>query len=536
MPASLCHSSLIIPRRTIFHKGTFFQPATPPTSRNHTATAMATAPVLSDEGIAAEEVQPRPPPAPLVPLSKDQLLSLVDQYDEGTLDDHLKILQDPYMRGYAPSDGPNLQVWKAPHDYHYPSLDDVLQPDADTKQTLWNLRFAVVTRLRSPHRADLDTIYQLYRQLPEPRISYLHARLRHQLLRVLGSPDKKDFKSMVQYFSVIADVKNNGILLTVSEWNNSVSFASRYVGMSTEVEAQSALKLWREMEQEASITANEVTFNILFDVASKAGNFVLAEMIYREMRERRHPFNRYHHVSLIHFFGLQKDSSGLRAAYREMVNQGEIVDTLTLNCVISGLLRCGEDESAEYVHRRMKALSPQNAEGPSPSAMTGKAITKVLMMFARMGRKHPDLYQPMQNAVLVGPNLSTYRILVTHAASIGNLARVARYLEEMKQFDIPTHGAIFLALFKGFHRHGGYPGSQWSEQRLNNVWNALLRALDEGTGGLEIKTWMVIWALKAFKTCSTPRKVREVYNELAMRWHFTDGEEQFIMSFYTNLR
>ncbi len=105
----------------------------------------------------------------------------------------------------------------------------------------------------------------------------------------------------------------------------------------------------------------------------------------------------------------------------------------------------------------------------------------------------------------------------------------------MNYFDIPTHGAIFLALFKGFHFHGGYPGSAWSEQRLRNVWNALIKALEGETGSLEIRTWMVIWALKAFDKCSTAANVREVYDQLAERWDLSPGEEQFVDSFFVKL-
>ena len=515
--------------------GAFFQQSTPPVRQNHAATVAT--PQNTENEPLAEEQPPKPTSlAPSRPISKIDLLAMVGNYEEGSVDDYLQIIRDPYMRGYAPADEPRLVASKQPHDVNYPSLDEVAPQDDHVKQLIWNLRFAVVSRLRSPLRSDLDSIYDLYRRIPEPRMSHIHATLRHQLLRVLSGPDKKDFKSMVRYFAVVSDVKNSGLLLTLPEWNGAISFASRYVGTSTEVEAQSALKLWRELEHDAGIKGNEVTFNILFDVASKAGNFVLAEMIYKEMEERGYPFNRYHHVSLIHFFGLRKDSDGLRAAYRDMVNSGEIIDTVTLNCVIAGLLRCGEEDGAERVYERMRDMDPRSAGIPHRSWMSNKAITKVLMMFSRLGRRHPDMQATFQGLAPLSPDLSTYRILVNHTATkLGDLGKVTKYLEEMKYLDIPTHGSIFLALFKGFHFHGGYPGSAWSEQRLKNVWNALIRALDDDSHSIDIRTWMVIWALKAFDKCSTPGNVREVYDQLAERWDLLAGEEQFVDSFFAKL-
>ncbi len=236
----------------ILQNGTFFQSSTRPSCQNHTATAPAS-PSTEDGALLKSPASEETSLAPQRPISKEELLAMVGNYEEGSVDDYLQIIRDPYMRGYAPSDGPKLLASKQPHDINYPSLDEVAPPDEQIKRLLWNLRFAVVSRLRSPLRSDLDSIYDLYRRLPEPRMSYLHATLRHQLLRVFSGPDKKDFKSMVRYFAVVGDVKNSGLLLTLAEWNSAISFASRYVGTSTEVEAQSALKLWRELEHEAGI-------------------------------------------------------------------------------------------------------------------------------------------------------------------------------------------------------------------------------------------------------------------------------------------
>lgn len=41
--------------------------------------------------------------------------------------------------------------------------------------------------------------------------------------------------------------------------------------------------MWREMEIDVGIKGNDVMFNILFIVVCKVGNFVLVEMIYKEM-------------------------------------------------------------------------------------------------------------------------------------------------------------------------------------------------------------------------------------------------------------
>lgn len=494
---------------------TFFRASFPPVCENHTASALA-----------PRHPEPLPPYAP----TKEQLLSLVDQQNAGTVEEHFDFHRDTYLRGYARADGPTLVVSSKREDAEYPAPSDLQPADEHEQRLVRELRHAVTARLRRPASVQLDHIYHLYQQLPEPRMSHVPGLLRHRLLRVLGQPDKRNPKSMLRYFAVIADVKNSGFPLTRSEWNRAIAYAARYVGTITDAETESTLNLWREMERDAGIKGNDVTFNILFDVASKSGNFALAEMIYQEMENRGFAYNRYHYVSLIHYFGLKLDTDGIRASYKEMVEAGEMVDTVVLNCVISGLLRSGEEDAAETVYQRMKAGTHKGKGMPQRTYATNKMITQALMMFAKIGREHPPLQSQLQTSAPIAPDLQTYRLFIKHyGVQLGNLAKVAEYLDEMKYFQIQLHGGIFLSLFKCFDAHGGYPGSAWSEQRLYSIWNALLQALDEGVSGLTIEKWMAIWVLRAFNRCSTEKAVMEAYEAMESRWDLDQADSSFVL-------
>lgn len=537
----------------------FFTPHNPGERgiRSHTSTAVAVdtcspieLPGPAEPPTPAERFSPAEPvrsavlpvapfaAAPKVPpKSKDDLLDLVGSYDDITVEERLEFLKDPYMRRYAPPEAPSLHVSDQLHELSSPTPDEVERGDQDDLETVTKLRAAVFSKLMRPHSVDLETIYDLYLQLPGQRVPYLPARLRHALFAALGISERKNPKSMLRYFAVVADTKNSGFSLTRTEWNTALSFASRYVGVSTDVEAEAALRLWREMEHDVGMKGNEVTFNILFDVATKAGKFALAEMVYQEMVTRGFSFNRYHHVSLIHFFGLKYDSGGVRAAYREMVHAGEIIDSTTLNAVLVGLLRSGEEASAERLYAKMKASDERSKIIPERNYTLQKKMSKVLMMFARLGRKHPELRQRFQNASLTTPDLHTYRILVNHyGVRLGNLSKVTEYLDEMKWFRVPLHGSIFLALFKAFTRHGETAGSDWTPQRLDSVWEAFLHALDEGADGLYISTWIAMWALRAFANSSRSQdRVLQVYGELSSRWDLDAQNESFMVDFLHKL-
>ena len=86
------------------------------------------------------------------------MLALVDPYDDedpGTVEEHLQFFRDPYMRGYAQRDDPKITLARTRQDVDYPSLEEATQPNEHQRSVLWDLRFAILTRLRNPHKIDL---------------------------------------------------------------------------------------------------------------------------------------------------------------------------------------------------------------------------------------------------------------------------------------------------------------------------------------------------------------------------------------------
>lgn len=469
--------------------------------------------------------------------TKEELLAIVGQYDpDDTVSEHLQFVRDPYLRGYAQPNGPVMTTPPVPDDApKRPKKEYRFVPSAEEKKILMRLRGAVDKRLGNPvpeDDASSAAVYAEYTRLGEPQLALQHKRLRHDLLRSLSQGVKRNPKNMLRYLSVVGTVKNCGYALSRGEWNAAVSFASRYVGSSTETEVEAALGIWREMEHTANIKADGITFNILFDVATKAGNFTLAEMLYREMENRRIPFNRYHNVSLIYFFGMMLNADGVRAAYREMVEAGEVIDKVVLNCVIAGLLRCGDEAGAERVYENMRTWRSNKRWRQPQAYSTHKAVTKVLIMFARVAREHPELRGGFQVAAPMMPDLQTYRVLVRHyGVRVGRINDVARYLDDMTFFRIPLHGSIFLALFKAFALHGSSSVADWGPERLFGVWEALLGALDNQSEGLYVDTWLACWALRAFAKLGQHRMILDVYAELGARWSLDEEKREFMVQF-----
>ncbi|PUU72527.1 hypothetical protein B9Z19DRAFT_1009396 [Tuber borchii] len=116
-----------------------------------------------------------------------------------------------------------------------------------------------------------------------------------------------------------------------NEWDAAISFVSRSFNDVTATETQSAIALWEESEKyQGGIRANTTTFNVLLDVASRSPTPLLIDMIIKEMQDR--------------------NGEKVREAYRELVDSGEVVDTVVLNAVVTAMIRAKEHGSAEYIY------------------------------------------------------------------------------------------------------------------------------------------------------------------------------------------
>jgi pentatricopeptide repeat protein len=452
--------------------------------------------------------------------SRDELLALVDQYD---FEDKPGDIEAQLSREiYEAAPGPQLVVSEREQDVQWPPPRQQWEVRGEAARIQQQLAEAVKDRYHDPEHS-----YQLYRSLPSPRIPYLSPRTRHRLLRNLGSVHKKDEQSMMRYLSIVDDMKANAIPLTIEEWNVATSFAGRYVATTTETEVEAGLRMFREMEHVAGIQANAATFNILFDLATKAGKFNLAEMIYKEMERRNLPYNRFHHVSLIHHYGLKGDGDGVRKAYKALVQAGEIVDTVVLNSVISSFIRCQEPQAALQVYERMKRLYEKNKSPlPHRDYRKQREVSRSLAKLAKEAKQQPGLLEAVRTSSTIAPDVKTYQILIQYLAiHAGDLHTTARLLDEMRWFDVPLYGSIFLALFNGFANHGGVMYSPWTIDRLESVWNAYLKGLDNNTSEqLYLGRWNTIWALRAFAKCSGKDRMLAAWEDINVRWDGGDDD------------
>ena len=372
-------------------------------------------------------------------------------------------------------------------------------------------------------------IYEAYRSLPHPRIVYLSRNLRKRLLLKLSVLERKTLIGMQQYISVLEDVRTAGLHIFLSQWNSAIHLVGRHLVRVSADDAEAAVSLYKEMEH-AGIEGNHVTFNILFDIAVKAGDFSFAEVILSEMKVRKLEISRYGSVGLIYYQGRRHDGQGVRDAYIELVKRGQIVDTVVLNCVIVSLLNSGERAAAEQVYYRMRKISEEKGcVFEHQSFQDKRTIARVLSKADKALRHSPEAFKHLQDDQLRLPNLGTFHILLRyHVEVTGELQAVTAVLDDMGVMGVPAYELIYRDIFKGFANHGGVPYTAWTKPRLERIWKSFMIAVSAGDDITCLGKWSVIWVIRAFNKCSGYEAALAKWEVMKKQWSPTEEEAEII--------
>lgn len=346
-------------------------------------------------------------------------------------------------------------------------------------------------------------LFRAYKRLPQPGMAFLPRGIIRLFLQRMSTPWQKSAKSMIRYLSLIDDAQKADVPITHAEWASAIYLAGRSFNQVTQAEVDSAFLIWRRMENEAGVKSHHVTFNILFDIAVRAGKFPLAQMVLKEMHDRGFRLNRLGRVSIIYYHGLRGDGDAVRKAYRDFVDAGEIVDTLVLNCVIAALYNAQEPTAAEQIYERMKSLQ-QNLRAdkrddgqivlyrryPGPGGevieheLASNHLDRILLNASRLKNLSPQHHQNLQDSMPLRPDHITFRTMISHHVNVsGNLNRVTVLLDEMDRlFNLAPQSITFQLMFKGFALHGRThdPDATWSVKRLDMVWEACREAIKSG--------------------------------------------------------
>lgn len=344
-------------------------------------------------------------------------------------------------------------------------------------------------------------LFQLYRAIPSPGVAQLSKPSRGALLRRFASPILRRWVDARRYLALVEDMITAGLPMSRSLWSSAIYLAGRASGRGLKKDLLRAIGIWQQMEHVAGIPADDVVFNILFDIAIKAGQFTVADRLQEEMTKRGIDFSRCGKVSKIYCHGRRQDAGGVRKSFDEFVQSGELVDTVVLNCVMAAFLRAGDVQTAEQLYARMiesQKSRPRNQlsladNDPQPSLTTqylvyhqkNKKLGRLLKKSAALKERLPEYHRALQDAISTAPDTRTFSVFLRHyACETGQLDSYMAVLRDMERtFAVPPRPMIYFFLFEGFALHGRKK-RQWCAERLRLVWHAYLRALRDSKARL----------------------------------------------------
>jgi pentatricopeptide repeat protein len=381
----------------------------------------------------------------------------------------------------------------------------------------------------APHEELFDT----YRKLQSPGVVYLDTNTIRALLHHLAIVERPTPAAAQRFLSILDDMKMAHIHIIRSEWTSAIHLTGRAMGTVSEDDLQSSLRLWQDMEHRAGLKGGYVTFNVLFNIAVKAGKYTLAETFMKEMQARNLPMHRHHRVALLYYYGVLQNGNAVRKAYLDLVSAGDIVDTVVMNAVIASLMRAGEPSAAEHVFERMKRLHAERTP-TAPGHMffnRNWRDRRVLgMRFRDESRRlksegNDEELKQLQGFAPISPDSRTYGILIRHHAAVaGNIDRVSELLEEMKWNTVQLDGTIFIVIFHGFNSFGGVRYTSWTASRLERIWHQYLKALNKDLERTWLSSLAVIAALRAFGRCATPERILKAWEEIRELWQPNEQE------------
>ncbi|KAE9969304.1 hypothetical protein BLS_005423 [Venturia inaequalis] len=461
------------------------------------------------------------PQLPKQELSREELRGLVDIYGE-------------FKRQFKetePEDEPLDEEPMAKPESVHPGIKDTFYfTDNEARVGLHqNMAIENIIHELKVHldnrKTSLDVVWGAYHRLPAPRANYLSLKMLGRLLWHMGITKNREEIIMLRYMSVIEDMQAAGKHVSVKDWNTAISLVGRSMGKITAEDVEHSIKIWKDMEKNAGIMGDHATFSILFDLAVKSEQYVLAEMIEKEAQARNLKFDRVSLMARIYYQGVRGDGMGVRRAYSDMVDAGEIVDTFVLTNVIASLINAGELPAAEMTFERMKRLhaSKQGATLPPDEWYEERALQDILRDAADRFRSDVDGRLNFQEASPIAPNWRTYRAFIQHHTTYtGDYDQVKKLIEEMQEYGIRLNGPIYYCIFHGFLKHGGVRYSRWRLTLLEGFWERYLRGVQDNPDEFFHGHGLALLVIKAFAKCAGRQRASEIWTDLRNRWHPPD--------------
>ncbi|KAK9468187.1 hypothetical protein V1512DRAFT_258941 [Lipomyces arxii] len=370
----------------------------------------------------------------------------------------------------------------------------------------------------------VEAVFEAYMALPLPRPLNISPTMLDSLVLSYSFLSKKDYVLGDQYEVILKDLKACHMAVSYREHVVRIAYAAATDSLQYHFAKDRgrsrlirALECFRDMELDGHIETGPAAFNVLLASASLCSDMAVYSSVIREMRARNIAPDRVTYLNMLTRYGKLRDRIAVQVLYEKMVATHEIVDIVSLETVVTALVRCRDIRAAEALVQFIESRAKAN--GWRKVRLSDREHRRLNYIFAILADKRKDQVEAYgsystagDDAVQIVPRANTYDPLLCYYTAIGDIHMTVLTLDRFDMFECDRARA-YLVIFKGFYTHAG-EGSEWSVDKLQGLIDDML-GRELGNGGSDL----LVWALRAMAvTSKNVAGVKELRDKLERKF------------------
>ena len=430
---------------------------------------------------------------------------------------------------------------------------NTLDPDLrHVRTTFVRHIWKMTTKVREPCKDDIDTLMDIYLQLPSPRVCYLtRVQLRRLILNIGRCHNYQTFV-YEHYAAVIRDMQANGTVIRLSEWTGFIDAIAKGYYFDKKTRAHKASEALAEMIR-SGIKPPDIIYISLVQAAVRAKDWNIVQVLDKEIRERGFDDHILVWTERFRIAGLLGDITQIHDLFREFSAKSMAVDIVFVNTVLAAFLGVDCPQVAELIYNRLRNHSLRKfGNSPFPRRLSRKVARDNRRIFLtgvqidelersidrelRLRRiDEEQLYNPdgsptpvhaafsawVENyltpySVRLIPNRETLRVFISyHCHYTGRMDDIAYYLHEFDIFGISLNYGIYTDLLHGFFLwHTSNADCPWNEARLRRLFEFVCAGIGKEEDGVRVTYALCLAAIRAFGKVCGGRDARNIWEFL----------------------
>jgi hypothetical protein len=502
------------------------------------------------------------------------------QIDQTTDTSDLKQDSTPSMSSQEASEPTATGLFPTPNSNNFETSNDIQNPGAETEEKRSKVPFRLIHPRKSkdeltpevasslfelidlihyhantlPDLVPIRKIFELYDQLPFPKVCYIPRRAIRLLFVILSRQPVGLISNTERHLKLISDLRTNGSTIRQTEWTGAIDSIGKGFAFTHKTRLQEAMKAASEM-QFSGIQPDVAVLVSLLQAAIREGNSPTARTVENEIKRCDMKEDILIWTERIRAAGKQEDARHVHATFQRFCESGVAADIIFINELLKAFLNVKQGKLAEVIYSALRTFAKaaldehpyepvrsifETRQERRDSIGTPRSLAlrqrEIDLEFEKRridpaDLLNPDgspneLYQEIFRVVgvksfpfsaMLIPNRGTINLFISyHCHYTGRMDDVLYYLNEMDVFGAALVYGNYVDLLHGFFMWHT-PGSAWTADRLRAVFSFIRNGVEKWKPPFPITYVVVTSAIKAFGRVEGGKSAREVW-ELLRPW------------------